>query len=79
MELLVWKDVLNINDISIMFFKILRLEGIKISHSLGKLFTYLAYQIHMRTCLTNIFKFIEFIFKMSVINDMLNSLIKPVD
>jgi len=43
MELLVWKNVLNIDDIGIMFFEILRLEGIKVSHSLGKLFTYLAY------------------------------------
>lgn len=62
-----------------MFFQILRLDGVNVSHSLGKLFTYLTYQIHVRTCLANILKFIEFIFKMSVINDMLSSLIEFVD
>ena len=79
MEFFIWKNILNINDICIMFFQILRLDGVNVSHSLGELFTYLTYQIHMRTCLTNILKFIEFIFKMSVINDMLSSLIEPVD
>lgn len=79
MELLVWKDVLNINYICIVFFKILRLDRVNIGHRLRELFTNLTYQIHMGACLTNILKFIEFIFKMSVVNDMLSSLIESVN